>query len=55
MGYKSMAFKFPYRGSLANVMSFDNSKGQITEDRYGTDDKAQSHKRASNSLQCKNI
>ena len=34
--------KFPYRGSLANVMSFDNSKGQITEDRYGTDDKAQS-------------
>ena len=23
-------------------MSFDNSKGQITEDRYGTDDKAQS-------------
>lgn len=32
--------KFPYRGSLANVMGFDNSTGEIKEDRYDVDKKA---------------
>ena len=32
--------RFPYRGSLANVMSWNEAAGTIEEDRYNTDQKA---------------
>ena len=33
--------KFPYKGSLVDVMGFDNSTEEIKEDRYNVDKKAE--------------